>query len=92
MKSLSILKEYIYKSKHSTTSEVLTTKRATSAIEDMCNRYLKDSSTILEFEIIPSLLDVVLEIIEDDKMLTKYEFAQIDAYKFQVRMRELNIM
>lgn len=62
------------------------------AIEEQCDKYLKNSTDIFKFEALPSALDATIECLESKQFQERYEFNQVSKTCFIVRLRELNIL
>ncbi|MBO5424761.1 MAG: hypothetical protein J6A25_04535 [Lachnospiraceae bacterium] len=72
--------------------ERLDYNRVRVTIEEQCNKYLKNSEDIFQFEALPSAIDATLACLESKQFLEKYEFSQVSETLFIVRMRELDIL
>lgn len=80
------------KKKDNTPLERLEYNRVRSTIEEHCERYLKTSEDVYNFEAMPSAIDATLACLESEQFLEKYEFQQINEVCFAVRLRELDIL
>ena len=91
MKLFSVLKNN-YNQTDTTSMEHLSTSLVRKAIEEMCDKYLQSASDILEFEALPNAINETLEILTTSSFQEKYEFEQINASCFRIKLRELNLM
>lgn len=80
------------KKNDNTPMERLEYSNVRSTIEDYCDEYLEDAEDILTVEVLPSSLDAALAVLESEEFLEKYEFNQISATLFMVKMKELDLV
>ena len=75
-----------------TPMERLEYNRVRATIEELCDKYLHDSDSILKFEALPTAMDSTLSVLESKEFQEKFEFAQVSETCFIVRMRELDLL
>lgn len=80
------------KKKDTVSQERLELNRVRATIEDLCEKHLKDSNDIFEFEALPSAIDATLAILETPYFLERYEFQQVTETLFIIRLKELDIL
>lgn len=80
------------KKKDNVSQERLELNRIRATIEELCEKYLKDSDDIFEFEALPEAIDNTLAILETPYFLERYEFQQITETCFLIRLKELDIL
>ena len=89
METLDILKDRYFK-KDTTSSQRMEINRTRKAVEELCSEHLTDLNDIFQFEALPSCIDVVLVVIEQPQLASKFIFTQISETVFEVRLRELD--
>lgn len=80
------------KKRDTTPMERLEYNRVRATIEELCEKHLHDSDSILKFESLPSAMDATLSVLEGKEFQEKYEFSQVSETCFLVRMRELDLL
>lgn len=81
----------VMKKTDNTSQEHFEKNRIRSTLEDMCNKYLEGDSNVLEFEVLPKALPYIVSILSEPLFLEKYEFQQVSASLFQIRLKEIDL-
>lgn len=63
-----------------------------SAINEVCEKYLQGSEDILTIEVMSNVLDWALTYFTSNEFLENYEFSQVDATIFKVKLKELDLL
>lgn len=92
MKFWQALLDTKFKKRDDTPMEKLEYNKVQTAIDRLCDQYLRSPSDILYFEALPSAIDSTLTCVESMEFQEKYEFAQESETIFAVRLRELDIL
>ena len=91
MKIFSAIASTFIKTKDNTSVEHLESNEYRNNLETLCDRYLVDDDTILEFECSEKALPYVVVILEEPNFLKRYEFQQVSDSLFQIRLRSLDL-
>ena len=91
MESLEYILGMLFK-KENVSFERLEKNRIRAAIEKQCEEHLQDFDDVFTFEALPRAIDNTLLVIEEPALTSKYDFEQISATLFRVRLKELDII
>lgn len=67
------------------------TNRAKNDIDELCTQYLVDFDDVFVFEVSPSVLDIVVNVIDKEPLSLKYDIMQVDETLFRVMLKDLRI-
>jgi hypothetical protein len=72
--------------------EKLEVSRAQNSIETLCKEHLVATDDQLIIEIAPEVMQATISALQNPLFLEKYEFEQIDATCFKIKLRELDLI
>ncbi len=79
------------KNDSSETKELMQKQKVKNGILNVCDSKLKDTDELLTFEVLPSDLQYVAEVIDEEPLKSKYQIVQVSETLFTARLRELEL-
>lgn len=85
------LKSRYIKTDSSETKDMMQKQRVKNGILSVCDKHLQDTEELLTFEVRPSDLQYVAEILDEEPLKSKYQIIQVSETLFTARLRELEL-
>lgn len=79
------------KNDSSETKDLMQKQKVKNGILNVCDSKLKDTDELLTFEVLPSDLQYVAEVIDEEPLKSKYQIVQVSETLFTARLRELEL-
>lgn len=88
---LDYFKEKYSSSDKNKSKALMEKQRVRTAIEGICEKYLKDADDTLTFEVSSKDLPYAVMVISEDPLISKYEIYQISESMFSAYLKTLDI-
>ena len=88
---LDYIKSKYIKNDSSETKDLMQKQKVKNGILNVCDSKLKDIDELLTFEVLPSDLQYVAEVIDEEPLKSKYQIIQVSETLFTARLRELEL-
>lgn len=85
------LKNRYIKTDSSETKDMMQKQRVKNGILNVCDKHLYDTEELLTFEVLPSDLQYVAEILDEEPLKSKYQIIQVSETLFTAKLRELEL-
>lgn len=80
-----------YGKKESVADEQVTKTMVKNSIISLCDEYLVDVDSVLDFEVLPNELPYAVTVIEEEPLKSKYEINQVSKTMFRATLRGVEI-
>ena len=88
---LDYLKGRYFKGDSSETKDLMQKQKVKNGILKVCDEHLDTTDELLTFEVLPSDLQYVAEILDEEPLKSKYQIIQVSETLFTARLRELEL-
>lgn len=88
---LDYIKGRYLKSDSSETKDLMQKQKVKNGILNVCDNYIDSSDELLTFEVLPSDLQYVAEILEEEPLKSKYQIIQVSETLFTAKLREMEL-
>lgn len=66
-------------------------QKVKNGILNVCDNYIDSSDELLTFEVLPSDLQYVAEILDEEPLKSKYQIIQVSETLFTAKLREMEL-
>lgn len=88
---LDYIKGRYLKSDSSETKDLMQKQKVKNGILNVCDNYIDSSDELLTFEVLPSDLQYVAEILDEEPLKSKYQIIQVSETLFTAKLREMEL-
>lgn len=85
------IKERYFGNNKSESKELMKKQKVKNAILMVCDKYIEDTEEVLTFEVKPSDLPYVSEVLLEEPLKSKYQIMQTSDTLFVAKLRELEL-